>query len=317
VRRPPPREFWLAGFLVLAFAAFAVATRGTFLATENLRDMGVNSAYRLIAGLGITMVILTAGIDISIGSGLALCCIAAGMLATNGMAIAWVVVGTLGAGALLGAVNAGGIALMRLPPIIMTLATLTIYRGVVLAAGGGYWITGLPEQFHWLGKGAIVGLPVPVVSAALLALGSHLLLRRTTFGRSLYAVGNNPSAARHLGVSEARTQWAVYTLSGVAVALAALAYATRFQTIQTNTGNGFEMVVITAVVVGGTSIFGGRGSVLGTVLGVALLEVVSTGLNYLHVPDDWLQAFQGGLVLLAVITDYLGSRASRRGGEDA
>jgi len=309
------RELALAAFLVVACIALAIKNP-TFVSALNIRDMAVNSTDLLVAALGMTIVILTAGIDISVGSMFALCCMAAGTLATRGSPIGWVILGTLLSGAALGAVNGCGIAFLRLPPIIMTLATLTVYRGLVLRLGGGSWITDLPESFLWLGRGVVAGVPVPVLTALAATAVVAWVLAKTRFGRSVYALGNNPAAAAPLGVSERGTSFWVYTVAGLLTGLATLTYATRFGSVQTNTGIGFEMKVITAVVVGGTNIFGGRGTVLGTLLGVALLTVIDNGLNLLGVNDNWEKAFQGLLVLAAVTTDFLRTRAQRRGGEE-
>jgi ribose/xylose/arabinose/galactoside ABC-type transport system permease subunit len=156
---------------------------------------------------------------------------------------------------------------------------------------------------------------VPVLVAAIATLAVGLLLTRTSLGRAIYAMGNNPAGSSNQGISVRRVQFLVYMLAGLLMGVSAMAYATRFSSIQTNSGIGLEMLVITAVVVGGTNIIGGRGTVLGTVLGVVLLAIVDNGLNLLRAPDCWEQAFQGTLVLIAVATDLLCSGARRREGE--
>jgi ribose/xylose/arabinose/galactoside ABC-type transport system permease subunit len=245
---------------------------------------------------------------------LALCCMAFGVMAQREASIPLVVLGTLATGALLGAINAVGVGLMRLPPIIMTLATLTIYRGAVLRLGGGDWIQ-LPEQYLPMGRGLVLGVPIPVWEAFAALAVVAAVMRYTAFGRSLYAVGNNVQASEHLGISMRRSQLAVFTIGGLLVGLAALAYAPRFDVVQTNSGMGLEMLVITAVVVGGTNITGGRGSVLGTLLGVLLLTLISNALNLTQVSDYWEKAFQGVLVLAAVIADHMGRGRRVSGGE--
>lgn len=319
----PPATFWRRilgrrelglAMVVLVAMLLLGATTDTFRTYGNFLDMALNSAYILIAALGMTMIILTAGIDISMGSMLALCCMAFGVMAQRQLPIPWLVFGTLATGAFLGAINAVGVGLMKLPPIIMTLATLTIYRGAVLRLGGGDWIQ-LPAQYLPMGRELVLGLPIPVWEAAGAVAAVAIVLRYTPFGRSLYAVGNNREAAEHLGISMRRSQLAVYTLGGLLIGLAALAYAPRFDVVQTNSGVGLEMLVITAVVVGGTNILGGRGSVLGTVFGVVLLALIDNALNLTQVSDYWEKAFQGALVLAAVVTDHLGRRVGVTGGE--
>ncbi len=313
-RLPLGRELGLGAFLAVAMLALAIAVP-TFRDPQNFRDMAVNASYQLIAGLGMTMVIVTAGIDISIGGILAICCIAVGRLACADSSVPVVFAGAMLAGAALGGVNSAGIACLRLPPIIMTLATLTIYRGLVVKLSGGTWITPPKEFGETLGSGTVVGIPVPVLVAIVATAAVAWMLARTSFGRAVYAVGNNETGASNQGISVRRVQFLVYLLGGVLMGLSAVAYAPRFSTIQTNSGVGLEMLVITAVVVGGTNIVGGRGTILGTILGVVLLAVVDNGLNLLHAPDCWEQAFQGALVLIAVATDLLCSRGRAREGE--
>ena len=303
-----PRELGLAGFLVVACLALTIA-RPQFMSVGSIKDMMVNSSDVLVSALGMMMIILTAGIDISIASMLALCCMVSGQLAVSHAALPLVILGTLGAGLILGGFNGVGVSAMRLPPIIMTLATLTMYRGMVVSIGGGRWISDLPDSFHWLGHGWM-----PVVTATAVTGVVAWVLRMTSFGRGLYAVGNNPTASQHLGISVRRVQALVYTVGGLVIGLAALVFAPQLASIQMIPREGYEMRVITAVVVGGTNIFGGRGTVLGTVLGVALLTVIGSGLNLLGVSGHWDRALQGALVLLAVTTDYLRTRAERRGG---
>lgn len=307
--RAVAREAGLAVFL--AALCCLLATRSDqFLTAGNLRDMAENNASLLVAALGMMLIILTAGIDISVGSILALCCVAAGLLATGGAPVWLAVLGALAVGLTLGAANGLGVALLRLPPIIVTLATLTIYRGLVMQVTGGSWITGIPEGFRRLGSD-VLGVPIPVVVALLAALACSAALRWTGYGRSLYAIGNNASAAEHVGISLAWMRWSVFALGGALVGVSALTHAPLLGSIQTNTGTGFEMVAITAVVVGGTNIFGGRGTVLGTLLGVMLLAVINNGLNLTKASDYWEQLFQGALVLTAVTADYLWTRARR------
>lgn len=166
-----------------------------------------------------------------------------------------------------------------------------------------------------MGRGLVLGVPIPVWEAFAALAVVAAVLRYTAFGRSLYAVGNNVQASEHLGISMRRSQLAVFTIGGLLVGLAALAYAPRFDVVQTNSGMGLEMLVITAVVVGGTNITGGRGSVLGTLLGVLLLTLISNALNLTQVSDYWEKAFQGVLVLAAVIADHMGRGRRVSGGE--
>lgn len=308
-RRAAMRELGLA-VLLAALLVLVTVFAPTFASVQNLTDILVNNSYLLVAGVGMTFVILTAGIDISIGSMLAVCATLAAMIAAAGAPVFAVLLAALAAGVTLGAVNSGLVALGRIPPIIATLATLTLYRHVLIHFTGGRWIN-LPEGFRSFGLSAPLGVPVPVWIAALTALLGGLAARHTVLGRSVYAAGSNPEAAEHLGVSVRRVQAAVYLLMGLLTGLAAFTYITRYSAVQTNAGQGLEMVVITAVVVGGTNVFGGSGTVLGTLIGALLLGVISGSLTHLHIEPSWEKAFQGVLILAAVVADTLHAR--RRG----
>jgi ABC-type sugar transport system ATPase subunit/ribose/xylose/arabinose/galactoside ABC-type transport system permease subunit len=308
-RRRAMRELGL-GLLLVVLLVLVTLFAPTFASVQNLTDILVNNSYLLVAGVGMTFVILTAGIDISIGSMLAVCATLAAMTAAVGAPVPLVLLVALAVGAALGAVNSGLIALGRIPPIIATLAALTLYRHVLIHFTGGRWIN-LPEGFRSFGLSAPLGVPVPVWIAAATALLGALAARHTVLGRSVYAAGSNPEAAGHLGVSVRRVQASVYLLMGLLTGLAAFTYITRYSAVQTNAGQGLEMVVITAVVVGGTNVFGGSGTVLGTVIGTLLLGVIAGSLTHLHIEPSWEKAFQGALILAAVVTDTLHTR--RRG----
>lgn len=309
-RRPPLRELGLAGLLAL-FVAVVAAVAPSFATLANLGDILTNNAYLAIAAVGMTMVILTAGIDISIGSLLAACATVAGLTAAAGWPVAAVLAATLLAGLALGALNAVLIVPVRIPPIIATLAVLTLLRHVLIVLTGGRWIN-LPLSFRQVGLSTPLGLALPVWVAAGTVLAGWVILRWTPLGRSIYATGDNPESAAHLGVPVRLVQATVYVLMGLLMGLAAFVYAGRWSAIQTNAGQGLEMVVITAVVVGGTNVFGGSGTLLGTVLGVLLLGVIAAALTPLHLEPTWERAFQGGLILLAVVVDTWRSQTGAR-----
>ena len=304
--RAPMRELGLAALLLVL--GLIVSWRAhSFATVENLTDILVNNAYLVIAGVGMTMVILTAGIDISVGSILAACATVAATTAAAGYSVPVVLVAALVAGLALGAINSGLITGARIPPIIATLATLTLYRHVLIHLTGGKWIN-LPAGFREFGLSTPLGIPVGVWVAVATGLGGWAMTRWTPLGRSLYAVGCNEDAAAHMGISVRRVQASVYLLMGLLVGLAAFVYAGHYSAIQTNAGGGFEMVVITAVVVGGTNIFGGSGTILGTVIGVLLLGLIAGSLTHLHIEPAWEKAFQGALILTAVVVDTLRTR---------
>ncbi|NPV47304.1 MAG: ATP-binding cassette domain-containing protein [Armatimonadetes bacterium] len=315
-RHPRPlREAGLAALLAL-FCLTVGLLAPSFATFANLADILTNSSYFLIAAVGMTMVLLTAGIDISIGSMLAVCATVAGATAAAGWPVGLVALSTLAAGLALGVLNTALIVPGRIPPIIATLATLTLLRHGLIHITGGRWIN-LPVAFRNVGLSALLGIPLPIWVAALTALATWLFLVWTRTGRSVYAVGDNPEAAAHLGVPVSRVRATVYVLMGLLMGLSAFVYAGRWSAIQTNAGQGLEMVVITAVVVGGTNVFGGSGTILGTVLGVLLIACIGGALTPLHIEPVWEKAFQGALILVAVIVNtrqaWARTRSGRRG----
>ncbi|MCE5237427.1 ATP-binding cassette domain-containing protein [bacterium] len=310
-RRPPMRELGLAVLLALLVGVVSVLAP-SFATRANLGDILTNNAYLLIAAVGMTMVILTGGIDISIGSMLAVCATVAGASASAGWPVGVVLAATLLAGLGLGAINTVLIVPARIPPIIATLATLTLVRHVLIEVTGGRWIN-LPVGFREVGLSAPLGIALPVWVAAGAVVAGWVGLRWTAAGRMIYAAGDNPESAAHVGISVRRVQVMVYVVMGLLMGLAAFVYAGRWSAIQTNAGQGLEMVVITAVVVGGTNVFGGSGTMLGTVLGVLLLGVIAGALTPLRLEPTWEKAFQGGLILLAVVADTLRRRGRGEG----
>ncbi len=305
-RRPPVRELGLAGLLALFVAVVAVLAPG-FATLTNLGDILTNNSYLLIAGVGMTMVILTGGIDISIGSLLAVCATVVGAAATAGWPAGAVLAAALLAGLALGGLNAALIVPGHIPPIIATLATLTLLRHLLIHITGGRWIN-LPVSFREVGLSTPLGVPLPVWVAGGTVLVGWVALRWTALGRSVYAVGDDPESAAHLGIRVSVIRSMVYVLMGVLMGIAAFVYAGRWSAIQTNAGQGLEMIVITAVVVGGTNVFGGRGTLGGTLLGVLLLGTIGAALTPLCIEPTWERACQGSLILLAIVVDTLRRR---------
>jgi ribose/xylose/arabinose/galactoside ABC-type transport system permease subunit len=309
--RQQGREFSLLLFL-LALWGYLSVVAPAFLQGPNLEDLLVNSAYTAIAAAGMTLVIIAGGIDISVGSMLAVCSVLAGTTAKANWPLPLVILVTILAGLAMGTLNGLLTGYAGIPSIIVTLGTLSIYRGLMTWITKGYWIHGLPASFAWLGTGRVAGLPVPVGVMALVVLAFGVLLSQTAWGRRVYAVGGNPRAARLAGLNVAGTTVAVFALCGALTGVATLTFAPRFAVIQSNAGLGFELLVITAVVVGGTNIFGGRGSIWGSLLGVLLLSTISSALTFLHISVYWERTVQGGLILLAIGADLL--RLKRPGG---
>lgn len=306
-----PREVSVAAALV-ALLALLAARAPAFFRPDNLRDLLVGNAPVLVAAAGMTVVILARQIDISIGSQFAICGVAAGMLAKAGLAMPLVSLGALLVGALLGALNGALVAGLGLPAIVVTLATMVFLREGLRWATEGVWVQDLPAVFQWFGLGQAWGrLAVVLVATAIFALLA-LALGRVAAGRAVYATGSNAEAARLVGMRPRRVVFATFVVLGGLVGLAALLTSIQFIDVQTNAGVGLELKVIAAVVVGGTTIAGGRGTLLGTLLGVSLLGAVGPALSFLGAEAHWERALQGLVILLAVATDSL--RAARQPG---
>src|SRR5688572_28619219 len=302
------------GSVALAIGALAlimaVAAPG-FFARDNLADLFLANMPVLIAALGMTVVILTGHIDISIGSIFAICAVGSGLLAKEGLPLPLVVVAAAALGALLGGINGGLIAYVRIPSIVVTLATMVALRDALRWSTEGAWIQDLPAHYQWLGTSnrlyPIIVAVVVVVFQIALAWG----LRNLAAGRAVYATGSSLDAARLAGVRTASVTFGVFVLSGELTGLAAILNSVRFNQIPSNTGLGLELKVIAAVLVGGTAITGGRGTATGTLLGVILLGAIGPALTFLGVSAYWERAIHGAIILTAVAADAL--RPERRG----
>lgn len=291
----------------------------TFLTPENgwniLRQISVN----LCLSLGMTLIILAGGIDLSVGAILALSgAVAAGLL-KNGVAVTpleaqlqFTVFGAIVAGLLTGAAagcfNGWVITQFRLPPFVATLGMFSIARGLTMLWTGGFPITGLGSDFGFRGTGVFLRIPMPVWISGALVGALVVLTRRTRFGRYIYAVGGNERAALLTGLPVNRIKLGVYTLGGLLAGAAGLIVTARLDSAQPNAGLGYELDSIAAVVIGGTSLSGGRGSVVGTVLGCLIIGVLNNGLFLLNVSPFWQQVVKGFVILAAVAIDKMSSR---------
>jgi rhamnose transport system permease protein len=288
-------------------AVLAVAAPGYF-ARENLRDLFLANMPVLIVALGMTLVILTGHIDVSVGSMFAICAVAAGLLSKAGVSTSLVVVSACLLGAMLGALNGALVAFVRLPSIVVTLATMVALRDGLRWATQGAWVQDLPREFQWLGLSQAAYPVVVFAIAAAVQVALAWGLRHLAAGRAVYATGSNPDAARLVGLRTAPVTFAVFAGLGALTGLAALLNSVRFNQIPSNAGLGLEMKVIAAVVVGGTAITGGRGNVIGTLLGVVLLAAIGPALTFLGVSAYWERAIQGAIILTAVAWDALRER---------
>lgn len=290
-----------------------------FLTADNgfniLRQISVN----LCLSIGMTLVIVSGGIDLSVGAILGLAgAVAAGLLKNGlaipplGIALMFTTTGAILAGVLVGGAagwaNGFVITRFRLPPFVATLGMLSIARGLTMLWTGGFPVTGLGETFGRLGTGTLLGVPMPVWVMVAVAALFVVVTKKSRFGRHLYAVGGNERAARLTGLRVNRVKIAVYTLAGALSGVAGLIVTSRLDSAQPNAGLGYELDSIAAVVIGGTSLSGGRGTVMGTVLGCLIIGVLNNGLFLLNVSPFWQQVIKGGVILLAVAIDKMNSK---------
>lgn len=300
------REAGIIIFIIL-LSALVTLRNPVFLSINNLRDIVLNISILVIVAMAQMMVIITRGIDLSVGSmiGLTAMMVSYVVAALPGMPPILAIPLGMALGAALGTVNGLLIAVGGVPPIIATLGTLSIYRGLIFLYSNGNWINAfqLPTGFRELSKGTPLGIPNLILFAIVVAIGVYYFLRYSRSGRDIYTVGSNPDAARFAGIPIKQTIFRVYLISGLLCGLAGVLWASRFEAAQTNTAAGFELQTVAASVVGGVNIFGGSGSVLGVILGAFLLGVINNSLTLVQISPFWQLAFQGLLILLAVIVD--------------
>jgi rhamnose transport system permease protein len=298
---------------ILALLAVLAAAAPGFFAPSNLRDLLITNLPPLMVALAMTLVILTGEIDISVGSQFAICSVLAGVFAKAGLPMLLACV----AGAAMGALNGALVAYIRIPSIVVTLATMVALRDGLRWITQGAWVQDLPAGFQWFGRSQAVSEWVTFGAAALLTAAISWALRNLAAGRAVYATGSDANATRLAGIDPARVVFWVFVLIGALTGCAALFNAVRFNQVPANAGLGLELQVIAAVIVGGTSISGGRGTILGTVLGVVLLGIIGPALTFLGISAYWERAIQGGIILTAVAVDalqgrYAGSLAAHR-----
>ena len=298
----PKRELTLLAAIAVLFALPLFGVPG-FYAPGNLRNLVIDNLPTLIAAIGMTVVIISAQIDISIGSQFVVCGALAGLAAKAGIPMPLVVLTTLGAGAVLGAVNGLLVSRIGIPAIITTLAAMVILRNGIIRATDGDWIQDLPPGFQWFGLGQQVAQPLYILLALAFFCAAAWALRHFAVARHFYAVGCDHEASRRIGLNPPTLVLSAFVIMGTLAAAAALLNFTRYPTIETNAGLGFELKVIAAVVVGGTAITGGRGNLFGTLLGVILLGTIGTVFTFLHVNPSWEKAIQGAIILAAVVSD--------------
>jgi rhamnose transport system permease protein len=304
-------ETILAVLVVLALAILAQRS-DRFYTVDNLLNQGRLMAEVGLVALSMTFVIITGGIDLSVGSIIGLVAILLGVLWQNvGLPLPLAIVLAMAIGTLSGVANGWIITRFRVPPLIATLATLALYRGLAEGISQARSVRGYPEWFFLIGQGEVLGVPVQLWILVLVAMVAAGVLGFTVFGRITYAIGNNETAAKFSGLAVERTKLLIYGASGFTASLAAVIFVSRVTTTRSDMGTGWELDAITAVVLGGTSIFGGRGTIIGTVLGLILMQALKNGLLLAGYKGDSTIVVIGAALILTILL----SNIFRRGGD--
>lgn len=310
------RETPIILFAITLFVAFGILSNNFFTMNNATLILSQSTIVGLIA-IGMLMVILFGGIDLSVGSVLAVVATTVGMLVNSGLNPLLAALLSIMVGALCGAFNGFFITRFNIPDIITTLATMFIFRGIAVAISGGSWITSFPSSFDFFGQGEVLGIPFPVVLLFLGAISFGYILRFSQFGRRIYAIGGNLEAAKLSGMSIRKTKFMVYVYSGILTSIGGIIYASEVGSVQASTaGEGIEFTVIAAVLIGGASIFGGVGTMVGTVVGVLLMGIIENGLVLSQASVYWVDATTGFILILAIIMNTIQrnrSLASREG----
>lgn len=293
--------------LVLVILCVVIACQSTsFLSASNIINVIRQSAIAIILAVGLTMVIITAGIDLSIGSVVSLTGVVASyMLTKTGIPLPLVIFLSLCVGIVVGILNGVLINYVRMPPFIATYGMLWIAQGLATGIMRGDTYFHFPKIFLFLGSGHLLGVPVPIILMVVLVLISYFVLHRTTFGCQVYAIGENPEAARFSGIPYRRVKMIVYSFSGFCASFAGLVYIARLDSCDSGIGEIMLLPAIAAITVGGISLFGGQGSVTGTVLGGIIMTVLLNGMNLLNVSSLWQPFATGTIIMLAVTFDQL------------
>ena len=296
----------IALLILCVFLSVFPGTSESFPTVRNVFNVLRQISSNLLLACGMTMVIILGGIDLSVGSVIALSgVLAAGCVSRYGMAIApAMIVGVL-IGIVFGAFNGAVVAKTTIPPFIVTLATMNIARGLAGVYTGGSPVRVVSDEWQFLGAGYIGGVPVPVIIMIVVFIASILIVNRTKMGRYIYAVGGNVQAAKFSGINVAKVKFFVYTYTGFLAGLAGIILASRMYSGQPTAGEGAEMDAIAAVVVGGTFMSGGSGKLGGTLIGALIIGILNNGLNLMNVNSFWQTVVKGVVILLAVFLDYI------------
>jgi ribose transport system permease protein len=291
--------------IVIALGAIALGILSpVFFTRLNIENLLFSSTIIAVIAIGESFVILVAGIDLSVGAVLALSSVlSVGLVNDFGVPVSMAIAASLGVGAVIGLINGLNVTLTRIPALIATLAMLTVTRGFAFIYSGGQNIAPVPDLFVNIQVARLFGVPIIILFTLALGVIAHVLLTRTRFGRSIYATGGNPVAARLAGIRTNRVIVLAYTISGVMAALGGLMITARLEAGAATAGQGMELTVISAVVIGGVSLFGGEGKIPGVLLGVLLLGLVQNAINLLNVPPNYDYVVSGLVIAIAAALD--------------
>ncbi len=295
-------RLWPYATLVVLFITLSIASPH-FLTAQNLGSVTRQTAVINIIALGMTLVIISGGIDLSVGALVGFCSILGATALAKGLGIPLSLTAAAGCGLLWGGLSGVLIVALGISPFIVTLGMMGVVRGLTLVVSRGLPVTGIPQGFERVGEGNIGPLPVPLVMLAVLAVMMHLLLTRTKLGRYAYAMGSNREAARYAGVPLNACTVAIYAILGMLTGLASMIETSRLMTGQPTAGDGYELRAIAAVVIGGGSLNGGEGTVAGTLVGAFIMGLLANGANLLGVSSFWQQVLIGAVIIVAVGLD--------------
>jgi ribose transport system permease protein len=279
-----------------------------FMTIGNLYRVARQISFVAIVALGVFTVILTAGIDLSVGSLIGLSGVACGMAMAAGAGPFLSIIVGLATGLGVGLINGALVAFVGITPFIVTLGMLSMARGTIWVMTKGWPVEEIHEKFMVIGQGDILGIPIPVVIMVVVAVVVHIVLKYTIFGRRIFAIGGNEEATRLSGINVRRIKWFAYGISGLLSAITGIILVARFNSAQTSSGDGWELDAIAAAVIGGTSLMGGSGSVIGVIIGAAIMGVIRNGLVLMRVSAYWQTAIMGLIIVLAAVIDRIKNR---------
>ena len=305
---------WMSAIIpIIVFVILLTLLSPQFLTTSNLFNIMRQIAVYAIMSVGMTFVIITSGIDLSVGAMIPIVSIVVANIINYNEKLLWVaVIAGILTGALIGLINGILIAYVGIPPFIMTMGSMKVLSGIALLVTNSSAVKVANKSFRFLGTGEVFGIPVPILIFIVIAMIGHIILTQTPTGRHIFAIGNNREAARLSGVKVRKTLIMVHLVSSVCAAVAAVLYLSRLGSCQAIAGDGYEMEAIAATVIGGTSITGGSGGVIGSILGAILMGIIKNGLVLLNVSTYWQQIVTGLVVIIAIIMDLTRRKLSNR-----